>query len=438
MFDARSMKLLAPGQHLTSPDYPGLRFEATDSTRTWVYRYRRMVDNRLRQIKIGNWPAMSLHAAVVEWEQLRRARDEGGDPAEDRKRQRTAAKEAVLAERGPKVAPPTGAYTVLDVCTDYWAGHIRGARKQKGADEVWRTFDTMLGEFASLVAADVTRTQAFELIQSFSHIPVQASNLRAELGGAWDYALDAGKLPDTTPNWWRMILRGKLKSKGKKIQGLHIGTVKRVLTPQEAGEVIRWLPNFTCLIDDVLTLYLWTAARGAEIVQMEGREIVLESGVWWWEQSKLKTKNARHERATDLRLPLFGRALAIVQRRKALYGDGWLFRAKLPGGRVEPVKQKTIQTTVYYHQPYSMTYPHKLRSRLTVSHWAPHDLRRTARTFLAALGCPREVAETIIGHMLPGMEGIYNKYTYDAEKVVWLKRLSDHLESLAACQAAAS
>jgi integrase len=292
-------------------------------------------------------------------------------------------------------------------------------------------FDTMLGDFGALVAADVTRTQAFDLIQSFASTPVVASKLRAELGGAWDYALDAGRLPDNTPNWWRLILRGKLKSKGKKIQGESVGTAKRVLTPQEAGVLIRWLPNFTALLEDVLTLYLWTAARGSEIVLMEGREIILDAGQWWWEQPKAKTKNARHERATDLRLPLFGRALAVVLRRKELYGEGWLFPARLSGGRVEPVQQKTIQSTVYYHQPYSLTRPDYQRLRLPVTHWAPHDLRRTARTRLSALGCPRDVAETIIGHLLPGVEGVYNQYTFDAEKVQWLKRLSEHLEEIA-------
>ena len=72
-FDARAMKLLQAGQHLTSPDFPGLRLEATASFRTWIYRYKSPIDGRMRQIKIGRWPAMSLHAAAAEWvEWLRR------------------------------------------------------------------------------------------------------------------------------------------------------------------------------------------------------------------------------------------------------------------------------------------------------------------------------------------------------------------------------
>jgi hypothetical protein len=34
--------------------------------------------------------------------------------------------------------------------------------------------------------------------------------------------------------------------------------------------------------------------------------------------------------------------------------------------------------------------------------------------------------------MLPGVLGVYNKHAYDSERAEWLKRLSDHLEFLAA------
>ncbi|NDV11638.1 tyrosine-type recombinase/integrase [Crenobacter caeni] len=434
MFDARAAKLLAAGEYLTSPDHPGLRLEARASGRTWTYRYRSPVDGRLRQVKIGQWPAMSISAAIVEWERLREAREQGVDLAEARKEARLAARHAAQARRARQAERP---YSVFDACHDYWAGHVRPVRQKKGADEVWRMFDTMIPpDLAVLPAAELTRAQAFDLIQSVStRAPVQAAKLRAELGAAWDYALDAGRLPDTSPNWWRMILRGKVRSRGRLVQGERTGTTKRVLTPDEIGQLIRWLPNFTRLVEDVLTLYLWTGARGAEVVQMEGREIVREGDVLWWVLPKAKTKNARHERATDLRVPLFGRGQAVVLRRKALYGDGYLFPARLQGGRVEPVQQKTIQTSVWYHQPYSQTRSVEVRPRLPVTHWAPHDLRRTVRTRLAALGCPEAVAESILGHLLPGVVGVYNQHSYDAERVEWLMRLSDHLESLAAADA---
>ena len=43
-------------------------------------------------------------------------------------------------------------------------------------------------------------------------------------------------------------------------------------------------------------------------------------------------------------------------------------------------------------------------------HFTIHDLRRTARTHLAALGVRREVAERCLGHKLRGIEGIYDRH----------------------------
>jgi integrase len=427
-FDARAAKLLNPGDVLVLDDHPGLRLEASARVRAWIYRYKSPVDGRMRQLKIGRWPDVSVSGAIVAWEALRRRRDAGEDPAAAKR----MARAALLVERtATEEAAKTAAYTVRKLCDDYIVQHIEPHRARKGAVEVERMFATMLGDLAALPAVAVTRAQAYELIQSYAaSAPVQAGKLRAELGAAWERALDAGDIPDVTPNWWRSILRGKVRSLGKRINGERVGLVKRVLTGEEVGQLIRWLPNFPPLIADALTLYLWTGARGAEIVGMEGAEVREEGSSWWWVVPKSKTKNARHERATDLRVPLFGRARDVALRRKGWHGDGPLFPARTDGAP-RSVEQNTIQTRVYYHQPYSTTRPERPRPRLTVTHWAPHDLRRTARTLLAALGCPAEVGEAVLGHLLPGVMGIYNQYAYDAERVEWLRRLSEHLERLA-------
>jgi hypothetical protein len=84
-FDARAAKLLPPGGHYTMPDCPGLRFEASSTTRAWIYRYKSPVDGKMRQVKIGDWPAISINAAKAEWEKLRDQRARGDDPAAERR-----------------------------------------------------------------------------------------------------------------------------------------------------------------------------------------------------------------------------------------------------------------------------------------------------------------------------------------------------------------
>lgn len=434
-FDARAIKLLPVGEHITSSEHPGLRLEALPDRRTWTYRYRSPIDSKLRQIKIGTWPATSIHAAVTAWEVYRQQREAGRDPALEAKAVRSDERATAAAAKKKKSKP----YTVADVANEYWEGHIVVSRKPKGVTEVRRMFDKMLGDVGAVPAVDLTRAQAFDLLKSHAEDrPVVAGYLRTELGAAWDYAIDAGRLPEACPNWWRLIMRGKLKSKGKKIAGENIGTKKRALSPAEVGVLIRWLPNFTQLISDALVMYLWTCCRGAEILTMEGKEVRLEGDTYWWVVPKEKTKNAHVDSAGDLRVPLFGRALAVVRRRIDRYGDGALFPARRRDGRIVCVEQKTIQSTVWFHQPYSTTRPESERPRLPVTHWAPHDLRRTSRTLLASKGCEYEVGESILGHVLPGVLGVYNVHAYDAERVKWLRLLSDYLEQIASEEVAAS
>jgi hypothetical protein len=425
-FDARAAKLLPAGRHFTITDCPGLRLQATASKRSWIYRYKSPIDGKMRQVKIGEWPKVSPAAAEVEWEKLRAHRGAGVDVAVQKQAARAEDRASAIAELERKRA---AALTLGRVCNDYLVERVQKNRKRKGADEVKRMFATMLGPDADEPAATYTRSQAHALLQRFVDIPVQCSKLRAELGAAWDYSLDAGRLPETAPNWWRLIMRGQLRSKGRKIQGERVGKTKRVLSEAELKILIPWLPNFSRLVEEVCTLYLWTCTRGAEITAIMAEEVTDEVDGLWWTVPRLKTKNGWREESIDLRVPLVGRAEKIVRRRMETVKKGYLFPSN---GKLPWVQQKTIGCQVWMHMPYSQTRPEYERPRLPVTRWAPHDLRRTGRTQLAVLGCRDEIAEAVIGHMPEGIKGTYNLHTYDKERREWLTKLSARLEALAA------
>jgi integrase len=414
-FDARTAKLLQPGTHLAFDDFPGLRIEATASRRSWTYRYKSPVDGRMRQCKLGEWPAMSYSAAISAWESMRAKRDSGEDPALAKKRHK------------PPAPVSSASYTVRRLCEDFLTGHIERHRDSAGASQVRRRVMGKIGPIADKPAAAITRKEAFDLLEGERHAPRNASILRSELGAAWDYALDAGRIPDATPNWWRQVMRGKLRSAGRQRAGETV-TIKRVLSTEELRALIPWLPNFSPTVADVLTLYLWTGLRGGEIVAMEGKELSEEEDGLWWTIPKSKTKNKNRKGATDHRVPLTGRSERIVRTRLAEHGKKHLF----PTSDKAHIPQKSIQAMVWQQQPYAQEVIQTGRPIVPVSHWAPHDLRRTSRTLLAALGCPHEVAEAILGHLLPGVAGAYNRHSYDAEKREWLTRLAAHLESLLA------
>ncbi|MCY1240133.1 hypothetical protein D9M72_529660 [compost metagenome] len=83
-FDARAAKLLKPGEHIMVDGCPGLCLVASATKRTWIYRFKLPLNGRMRQKAIGQWPALSLVAAAVEWEAISSHCAAGGDPAIER------------------------------------------------------------------------------------------------------------------------------------------------------------------------------------------------------------------------------------------------------------------------------------------------------------------------------------------------------------------
>lgn len=418
MFDARAAKALKPGELLTIPDAPGLRLVASASKRTWTYRFKSPVDGLMRQIRLGHWPQMPLPAALAAWERLRAIRDAGTDPAADKRQRR---RQAVAEARESR-------YTVRAACTDYLAAYC-GQVTPKTFNEADRILRLELDAIADIPAAEITRAHAFDLLDGLRETPVLAQRLRQLLGAVWDRALDSGRLAPEVPNWWRLVLRGKLASRGRKIGGEAVGETKRALSEAEVGELLRWLPNFSRDVQDALTIILWTGCRGAEVVAMESGELSEEADGLWWTVPRSKLKMRRNPLTTDLRVPLAGRAAAIVRRRQGAVSEGFLFPSRGASGHIE---QKALGVAVWTHMPYSELRPEWIRPRLPVTHWSPHDLRRTARTMLAALGCPAEIAEAILGHLAPGMRAIYDRHHYDPDRRAWLVKLADRLEALTA------
>lgn len=51
-----------------------------------------------------------------------------------------------------------------------------------------------------------------------------------------------------------------------------------------------------------------------------------------------------------------------------------------------------------------------------IEHFTVHDMRRTARTHMAALGVDRFVAERALNHKVRDVEGVYNQHDYFEER----------------------
>jgi integrase len=66
-----------------------------------------------------------------------------------------------------------------------------------------------------------------------------------------------------------------------------------------------------------------------------------------------------------------------------------------------------------------------------VKPWILHDLRRTARSLMARAGIRPDIAERVMGHAIPGIEGVYDRFTYRDEKGDALRRLATLIDGIA-------
>jgi integrase len=74
--------------------------------------------------------------------------------------------------------------------------------------------------------------------------------------------------------------------------------------------------------------------------------------------------------------------------------------------------------------------PLQEKNRLGIAHFTPHDLRRTAATFMAEAKEMDEVIDAVLNHVKQGVIKIYNQYRYDKEKQKALETWERKLNSV--------
>ncbi len=62
--------------------------------------------------------------------------------------------------------------------------------------------------------------------------------------------------------------------------------------------------------------------------------------------------------------------------------------------------------------------------------WVIHDLRRTARSLLSRAGVPSDHAERCLGHVIPGVRGVYDRHEYFDEKARAFEALAAQVERI--------
>jgi integrase len=64
--------------------------------------------------------------------------------------------------------------------------------------------------------------------------------------------------------------------------------------------------------------------------------------------------------------------------------------------------------------------------------WTIHDLRRTARSLMSRAGVRPDISERVLGHVIAGVEGVYDRHSYRDEKADALRRLAGLITTILA------
>lgn len=399
---ALAVKNVKSGFLSDTPPNSGLRIIVNKSgSKSWVYRYR--IDGKLKQMKLGNFPAMDLKEARTELAAKKKLRTvENKDPLEERRKIEAARK--AEAERKERER-----YTINDLCNDFLEGCIDGHRTDKAAAECRRSLknDPMV-ILGHLPAVDVNTKMVYKMINAIVErgAKVQAGFILKELTNAFSYAIGRDLFDDYYVN---PCLQVKENFKLQKVK-LTNNKATRVLNDGELSTLLKWLPTspFTTAQKGVLFTSLLTGCRTGEACLLKWSDLDLDKGEW--DLAKTKTGVARIVQLTSQAIDFFN-SLEKVSSEYVFTQSG-----------NKPVEQKKLSENMWWQR--------KRGTDLKIAHWSPHDLRRTVRTGLARMRCPSEVAEAVLGHTKGGVEGVYNLHKYESECKEWLQKWCDRIDEL--------
>jgi integrase len=168
---------------------------------------------------------------------------------------------------------------------------------------------------------------------------------------------------------------------------------KRILTDDEIRALWREKGTYA----DLLRLALLTAQRREKVASIKWDD--LDGNVW-----TIPSEDREKGNAGKLKLPLL--AMQIIERQPRL--NAYVFAGR-GGGHFASWKQ---------------------RDKIERDGWTVHDLRRSAKSLMARAEVPPHVSERVLGHVIKGVEGVYDQYDYDAEKGDALKRLARLIEQI--------
>lgn len=398
--------------------------------RSFVYQYR----NARHESRRMTWAARidGTNAGLTLTEAHREARkvagdvEKGIDPLERSREERRKAGE----ERRKKEAAATT--TLKAICEDFLVregGMKRDADgkatfngKLRSAEERLKTFERLIypEKIASSQIDEVRRSELVKLLDKIEDNsgPRMAHVTLAYLSRVFNWHAsrdDTFRSP---------IVRGMGRVKPRERAG------KRTLTDEEIRDFWAGL-DAASKAGDIPACYarlaralLLTALRRGELADASWREVeCLERDDY--RGDVLTIPASRMKGKQDHALPLTPAVLALTDDRpEDVKAHPFLF-STTDGAR--PFSGFSKAKSALDKQIDKLR---KEGGRDPMPAWVLHDLRRTAKTLMARAGARPDISERVLSHVIPGVEGVYDRYGYLPEKRDALTRLAALVERI--------
>ena len=163
----------------------------------------------------------------------------------------------------------------------------------------------------------------------------------------------------------------------------------------------------------VVKMLLLTAQRRTEVAKMSRSELGTD-GIWAIPAERYKAKRPNF-------VPLSKAALAIIEAQPKIPESDYVFVGRTKQtpfsgfGKGKAALDKAVA---------------KANGRQPLPNWTLHDLRRTAKTLMVRAGVRPDISERVLGHVIAGVEGTYDRYSYLDEKRDALEELAGMIEQI--------
>jgi integrase len=158
----------------------------------------------------------------------------------------------------------------------------------------------------------------------------------------------------------------------------------------------------------IVRALLLTAQRRSEVGRLCGSEID-DEGVWSISAKRYKTK-------TDHLVPLSQWSRRLLEKQIQLCAGGFVFTTTVATPFSGYSKAKARLDDLMNEELAKIARSHEGRHDTELKPWRLHDLRRTPKTLMVRAGVRPDISERVLGHVIRGVEGVYDRHDYIPEK----------------------